>query len=126
MSVLCCGRTMYQFFRQEFLECAVVSFVVRVETWVESSEIVFVNSAAKVWSNFVAVARFSIASVWYCCILVKSAALPCAYFTFAAYPFVFEVLDNHWVYLNALARLALKLIQVFSSLGFRDHYQKSS
>ena len=71
-------------FRRLFLERAVASFAVRVLTWVESSDIVFVNSVTKVLSACVAVAIFASARVWSCCILVKSSALACAARTFAA------------------------------------------
>ena len=104
------GRTMFvleQFsdvFRRAFSECAVASFAVRIATWIESSEIAFVNSVTEVLPACVAVARFSRARVWSCCILVKIAALACLACTFAAYPSVFEVLDDIQFYLNALAK----------------------
>ena len=87
-----------------FSDCVVSSFKVRVETWVESSAIVFVNSATNVLLDCVYVARFSSTRVWSCCILVKNTALAYAYCTFAAYPLVFEVLDDLWVYLNSLSK----------------------
>ena len=114
------------FSRREFLDCAVASFVVRSATWLEISEIVFVNSTTEVLSACVAVARFSSATVWSCYNSVKSAALACAVCIFAAYPSVFEVLDDLCVSLKALSKWALNLLQVFSSLGFRDHFQQSS
>ena len=86
------------------MECFVASFAVRIETWVESSAILFVNSATDVLSACVVVEIFASARVWSCCILVNRAALACADFTFAAYPLVFEVLDDLQVSLNALAK----------------------
>ena len=80
------------------------SFAVRVETWFESSKIAFVNSATEVLLDCVAVARFASARVWSCCISVNSSALACVDCTFAAYPLVFEVLDDLRVSLNALAK----------------------
>ena len=53
------GRIMSLFFIRVFLECDVSNFAVRVETWVESSAIVFDNSATEVMSDFAAVARFA-------------------------------------------------------------------
>ena len=113
-------------FRRAFSECAVASFAVRIATWIESSEIAFVNSTTKVLSACVAIARFASASVWSLCILVKSATLACAGCTFAAYPLVFEVMHYISVSFIALVKRALKLLQVSSSLGFRDHSQQSS
>ena len=78
--------------------------MVRVETWVEISAIVFVNSATNVMSAFVDVAIFYTAMVWSCCILVKNFALACADFTLAAYPSVFEVLDYLRFSLNTLVK----------------------
>ena len=78
-----------------------LSFAVRVATWLDSSDIVFVNSATEVLSACVAVARFARARVWYCCILAKRAPLDCVACTFAEYPLVFEVLDDILVSLNA-------------------------
>ena len=78
-------------------DCAVASFAVRLATWLDSSNIVFVNSVTDVLSACVDVARLSSAGLWYCCILVKSAALPCAVCTFAAYHLVFKVLEDFWV-----------------------------
>ena len=77
------------FSRREFLDCAVASFAVRLATWLEISEIVFVNSTTEVLSACVAVARFSSATVWSCYNSVKSAALACGVCIFAAYPSVF-------------------------------------
>ena len=54
------------FFRREFLDCAVVSFALRVATWLDSSEIFFVSSATEVMSACVAVVRFASARVWSC------------------------------------------------------------
>ena len=88
------------FIRQAFLDCAVMSFAVRVATWLKSSKIVFVNSATEVLLACVAVAIFASARVWSCCISVKISALACAACTFAAYPLVFEVLDDLQVSLN--------------------------
>ena len=124
MSVLVWGQTMSRFFRRVLLECAVSSFAVRVATWVEIYEIVFANSATEVLSYCVAVAIFARARVWSCCISVNSSTLDCADCKSAAYLLVFEVLDDLWVSLNALAKRALKLLQVFSSLGFWDHSQQ--
>ena len=104
MSVLSCGQTVSRFFRRAFLECAVDSFTVRVATWVDISDIVFVNIATEVLSDCVAVARFASTRVWSYCILVNSTALDCDDFTFSAYPLVFRVLDDLWVTLNALAK----------------------
>ena len=56
----------------------------RVATWLDSSDIVFVTSATDVLSACVAVARFASARVWSCCISVKSAALDCAACMFSA------------------------------------------
>ena len=55
------------FFRRAFSDCAVTSFVVKVATWLESSDIFFVNSATKVLSACAAFARFDSSRVWYCC-----------------------------------------------------------
>ena len=101
MAVLGQGRTMSRFFRQALLDCAVASFVVRVATWLDISDIVFVNSVTDVLSACVAVARFTSARVWSCCLLVKSATLDCEACTIDAYPLVFEVLDDLLVSLNA-------------------------
>ena len=57
---------MSQFFRRSFSDCDVSSFAVRVATWLDSSEIVFVNNATEVMSYFVAVAIFASARVWSC------------------------------------------------------------
>ena len=86
------------------MDYTVSSFAVRVAAWLDSYEIVFVNSATKVMSEFVAVAIFASARVWSHCILVKSATLACAECTFTAYPSVFEVLDEFWVSLKARAK----------------------
>ena len=77
---------MSRFFRHVFSDCAVASFVVRVETWVESSVIVFVDRATNVLSDCVVVARYYSPIVCSFCILVNNAALACADFTLAAYP----------------------------------------
>ena len=87
-----------------FSNCAVASFAVRVATWLDSSEIVFVTIVTKVMLACVAVERFARARVWYCCILVKSAALACVMYTFATFPSVFEVLDDILVLLKARVR----------------------
>ena len=84
MAVLGRGWMMSRFFSRELSDCAVASFAVRLETWIDSSDIVFVGSATDVLSYCVAVARFASARVWSYCISVKSAALDCAAFTFAA------------------------------------------
>ena len=76
----------------------------RVETWVESSVIFFVNSSNDVLSACVAVAIFANAMVWSQCILVNNAALACTDCTLAEYASVLEVLDDLRVYLNALAK----------------------
>ena len=89
------------FFRRAFSVCAVACFGVRVANWPKSSDIVFVNSATEVLSACVAVAIFSSANMWSCCILVKSTELACAVCKFAAYLSVFEVLDDLWVSLKA-------------------------
>ena len=104
MSVLGWGQIMSRFFRRAFLDCAVAVFVVRVATWLESSEIFFVNSATNVMSACVAVTSFDSVRVWSCCISVKSAALACTACTFSAYPLVFEVLDDLQVSLNARSK----------------------
>ena len=59
-------------------------FAVRVATWLNSSDIVFVRSTTNVMLACVAVERFASARVWSCCISVKSAALDFAACTFAA------------------------------------------
>ena len=94
---------------------------VRVSTLLESSNIVFVNSTTEVQSDWVAVVIFASARVYYCCIWVKIAALPCVACTFAAYTLFLDVLDNLW---NSLK--ALKLLQVFLSLCFWENYRQSS
>ena len=71
------------FFSQEFSDCAVASFAVRVATWLNSYDIVFVSSATDVMLDCVAVAEFSSTRVWSCCISVKIYALACAACTFA-------------------------------------------
>ena len=91
-------------FQTFFLECAVLSFAVRVETWVESSVIVFVNSATQVLLACVTVSIFTSTRVWFYCISVNSAALTCEDCTFDAYPLVFKVLNDLWVFLNDLAK----------------------
>ena len=126
MSVLGWGRTMSQFFRRAFSECTVAGFMVRLDTWVGSSLIVLVNSKSKFLPDCVTVAIFASTRVWSCYISVNSAACACADCTFSTYPLFFEVLYYLRVSLNALARWALKLLQVFSSLGFRDHSWQSS
>ena len=68
--------------------------MVRLATWVESPDIVFVNSATDVLLACVAVVRFGSARVWSCFMSVNSAALNFADCTFAVYPSVFEVLDD--------------------------------
>ena len=72
------------FFTQAFLACDVASFAVRVATWLDSSDIIFVSSVNVVLLACVAVARFFSARVWSYCILVKIAALDFASCTFAA------------------------------------------
>ena len=86
------------------MDCVVASFAIRVATWLNSSDIVFVDSATKVLLDCVAVARFSSAMVWPCCILVKIAVLACVSCTFALYPSVFEVLGDILVSLNVQAK----------------------
>ena len=91
-------------FIQVFSDCAIASFAVRVVTWDDSSANVFVNSATDVLLDCVLIARFASYMVWSCCISVKNAVLACADCTLAAYPLVFEVLDDLCVYLNTLAK----------------------
>ena len=100
------------FSRRAFSDCAIVSFAVRVATWIDISEIVFVNSATEVVSACVAIAIFDSARVWSCYILAKIAALVCVACTFDTYTLVFEVLDDLQVSLKAWAKWALKLLQV--------------
>ena len=76
----------------------------RVATWLDRSDNIFVSSATDVLSYFVAVAIFARARVWSCRISVKSATLACVACTFVAYPSVFEILDDLWVSLKALAK----------------------
>ena len=82
------------FFRRAFWDCAVVSFAVRVASWLDSSDTVFMIRETEVLSDCVAVVRFASARLWSCCILVKISALACAECMSAAYPLVFEVLDG--------------------------------
>ena len=42
------GLNDVQIFSRAFLDCAVMSFTVRVETWIDSYDIVFVSSATNV------------------------------------------------------------------------------
>ena len=114
------------FWEGRFVITPVTSFAGRVATWVESSAIVFVNIVTNVLSACVAVARFTSAMVWSCCISVNNAALACVDFTLAAYPSVSEVLEDLRVSLNTLVKQAFKLLQVLSSLCLRDHSRKSS
>ena len=88
--------------------------------------IVFINSATNVLLACVVVAIFASAMVCSCCISVNNAALNFVDCTLDVYPSVFEVIEDLRVYSNALAKGALKLIQVLSSLGLRDHSRKSS
>ena len=92
------------FSSQAFLDCAVASFTVRLATWLDSSDIVFVSSKTDVMSDCVAFARFASARVWSCCISVKSSALACAACMFAAHPLVFEVLEDLRVSFKDIAK----------------------
>ena len=69
-----------------------------------SSVIVLVKSTTDVLSACVVVAIFANAIMWSCCISVNNAALACADCTLAAYPLVFQVLEDLRVSLNALVK----------------------
>ena len=73
----------------------------RIVTRFDSSANIFFNITKKILSACVDVARFASAMLWSCYILVNKAALDCADCILAAYPLVFDVLDDLRVSLNA-------------------------
>ena len=100
------------FLIRAFSACAVARFAVISANWLESSEIVFVSRATDVLSACVAVAIFTSARVWSCCMSVNSSAFAYAACTCAPYPSVLEVLEYLLVSLKARAKRVLKFTHV--------------